>query len=52
MAPVAVSMLGRRRIVAIIATAVILILGACSTGAPSLDEPEVTAPAPSVTAAG
>jgi hypothetical protein len=43
----------RRRIGLVFAAAIILItIGACSTGAPSLDQPEATVAAPTATAAG
>jgi hypothetical protein len=43
----------RRRIGLIIAAAIVLVtIGACSTGAPSLDQPTATVPAPTATAAG
>jgi hypothetical protein len=43
-----------RRILLTIAAVsfVTIALGACSTGAPSIDQPQVTAPAPTSTAAG
>jgi hypothetical protein len=43
----------RRRIGLIIAAVIVLVtIGACSTGAPSLDQPEATVAAPTATAAG
>jgi hypothetical protein len=36
----------------ILAVAILIVVGACSTGAPSLDEPDVTALPPTATAAG
>jgi hypothetical protein len=43
----------RRRVgVVIVAIAMLIVAGACSTGAPSLDEPNITIPPPTATAAG